>query len=166
MNKRDLIAPCGLACFLCSLYKDKECKGCMAQKGKCGEVETCATYQCTIEKGLRFCFECAEFPCSKLQPAANGPGNYPHIVKVYNLCRMKLIGVSAWAEKRIAGYPSRVFQRELEGGIGPRSGVEGLRLPRNQGRGKIVEYSKVIKEKIDAGTKDSGRLHDQCRNDH
>lgn len=119
MNKVELTAPCGLGCFLCSCYLDKECKGCIEQKGKCGSVENCATYNRAMEKGIRFCFECPEFPCSKLQPAADQAANYPHNFKVYNLCRMKLAGVENWAENEAHDIRFRYFNGKFKVGLGP-----------------------------------------------
>jgi hypothetical protein len=31
----------------------------------------CATYACSVEHGVDFCYECPEFPCVKLQPCAD-----------------------------------------------------------------------------------------------
>lgn len=119
MNKAELIAPCGLGCFLCSCYLDNSCKGCIEQKGKCGSVENCATWHCAEDKGVRYCFECGEFPCSKLQPAADQAGNYPHNFKLYNLCRMKLVGVECWAENEALEIRQKYFNGKFKVGLGP-----------------------------------------------
>lgn len=119
MDKIELTAPCGLGCFLCSYYIDKECKGCMEQKGKCGSVDNCATYNCAVEKGVRYCFECGEFPCPKLQPAADKAESYPHNFKVYNLCRMKLVGVENWAENEAPDIRYKYFKGRFMVGLGP-----------------------------------------------
>jgi hypothetical protein len=119
MNKVNLTAPCGLGCFLCSCYVDKECKGCLEQKGYCGSVENCATYLCAMGKKVRYCFECTEFPCSKLQPAADKAESYPHNFKMYNLCRMKLVGVESWAENEALEIRQKHFNGKFKVGLGP-----------------------------------------------
>jgi len=142
MNKKDLTAPCGIDCFNCDIYKgniteivkkavaknrgikeeDVPCEGCIGEKGHCSvfsDNTTCATYECITGKGLRFCFECSDFPCSKLQPLAEGASHYPHNMKVYNLCRMKAVGVEEWAEKESKEIRKRYFQGKFKIGAGP-----------------------------------------------
>ena len=119
MNKKVLTAPCGLDCFNCPSYEgniteeykkhsseflgipieETPCKGCRGEKGKCKWAKGhCVTWYCTIEKGVTYCYECADFPCKKLMPTLQG-AQYPHNMKMYNLCRMKLIGVDKWVEE-------------------------------------------------------------------
>jgi hypothetical protein len=139
MNKSNLTAPCGLDCFNCPYYQDNiteeiqrnvavrtglvedevPCKGCLEQKGHCPWFSSCATYDCIMGKGLRFCFECNEFPCLKLQPAADGAEQFPHNMKVYNLCRIKLIGVDKWAEEESFQIRKRYFKGKFKVGLGP-----------------------------------------------
>src|SRR4030042_5448746 len=117
MNKREsAVAVCGIDCFLYELFNDnmtdlmknnlaimlktdKEkivpCKGCMDQKG-CLIHPKCATYDCVQEKKVDFCYECSSFPCEKLQPASDRADKLPHNIKVYNLCRIKLVGLEMW----------------------------------------------------------------------
>jgi len=81
-----LAAPCGIHCGMCPLYKalsDEKlrdtlaqrmnvppekatCQGCRAIDGHCPVIgQQCATYVCAREKGVDFCCDCSEFPCSK-----------------------------------------------------------------------------------------------------
>ncbi len=121
MDKRALTAPCGLDCFNCELYADnlteklagliheklgvpKEdipCQGCRQQDGKHFHLGSggCATLDCVKEKGVDFCFNCDVFPCAYLAPTADAAARYPHNMKMYNLCRMKLVGVEKWIEE-------------------------------------------------------------------
>ncbi len=46
---------CGLVCALCSYGAD--CAGCQCKS------DDCAVKACCVEKGLSYCFECAEWPC-------------------------------------------------------------------------------------------------------
>ena len=120
-DKRDLTAPCGLDCFNCELYEDnltahlvemihekagvpKEaiaCKGCREQDGKHYHIpaEGCATLDCVKTKGVEMCCDCDDFPCPLLAPTADGAGMYPHNMKVYNLCRIKKVGLEQWIEE-------------------------------------------------------------------
>ncbi|MCL1906218.1 MAG: DUF3795 domain-containing protein [Clostridiales bacterium] len=118
LNKQLLVAPCGLDCFNCPVFEDNitedirkgmsqyqkippedvACKGCKPEQGRCRFTQNCATWACSQEKGVSFCYECGEFPCGLLAPSAKG-ASYPHNMKVYNLCRMKLVGLEAWIEE-------------------------------------------------------------------
>jgi hypothetical protein len=138
MNKKYQTAPCGLDCFNCNLhvenitddYKIKvaeyrkispdevPCMGCRAENGKCRYAEfDCATWKCAQEKGISYCFECDDFPCGLLAPTAKG-ASFPHNMKVYNLCRMKLVGIDAWSEES-AGIRKRYYEGNFIVGRGP-----------------------------------------------
>lgn len=139
MNKIDLTASCGLDCFNCPILQDNindemkqrmaaatgvnpeevPCKGCLGQQGRFPWLSGCATYQCVMDKGLRFCFECSDFPCPKLQPAADGAARFPHNMKVYNLCRMKAVGVDKWAEEEAHQIRDRYYNGKFKVGLGP-----------------------------------------------
>ena len=64
-SKKDLTAPCGLDCFNCTYHRENI-------TGQIIRFKSCKTYNCVTDRGLRFCFECSEFPCPNLQPAADG----------------------------------------------------------------------------------------------
>jgi hypothetical protein len=142
MNKTVLTAPCGLDCFNCPTYKDnivkvplparflfsifvkvplKElpCNGCRDEKGYCkfAKGRHCLTWDCAQEKGVTYCYECVDFPCQKLMPTKKG-ARYPHNMKVYNLGRMKLVGVEKWTEEA-AEIRERYFKGKFLVGLGP-----------------------------------------------
>ncbi|MFC1708158.1 DUF3795 domain-containing protein [Planctomycetota bacterium] len=116
-DKRQLTAPCGLDCFNCELYvnnatdefvsmfKEKgvpadavPCPGCRAHDGRhfhLGEAG-CATLDCAKGKGVALCSDCRDFPCALLAPLADQAVVYPHNMKLYNLCRIKLVGIDRW----------------------------------------------------------------------
>ena len=120
-DKKALTAPCGLDCFNCELYAENlteklaglihekleipeeeiPCHGCRQQDGNHFHLESmgCATLDCVKEKGVDFCFNCDEFPCGYLAPTADGAAKYPHNMKMYNLCRMKKVGMEKWFEE-------------------------------------------------------------------
>ncbi len=132
-----LIAPCGIDCSICELYKtnitdefaatvsertgrlkDKlPCEGCKPGHGNCTTMTgPCLTFECVTKKGVEYCFECDEFPCEKLAPVAQGADRFPHNIKVYNLCRMKLVGVEKWAAEESEKIKTNYFTGKF--GIG------------------------------------------------
>jgi len=139
MDKIRLTAPCGLDCFNCNAYEGNiteefkmqasefwnmpaeeiPCKGCRDEDGCCkfAPDKQCATWDCVQGKGVSFCYECADFPCELLMPTQKGAG-FPHNMKVYNLCRMKLLGVDGWIEES-ANIRNRYFNGEFLVGRGP-----------------------------------------------
>jgi hypothetical protein len=108
------IAPCGIDCVNCDLFRangkreaweraaaktgrpaeEMACEGCRAGGG-CSFFKSCETLACSRERGLSFCSECADFPCRRLQPLAEGAAFYPHNYKIYNLSVIKARGVEA-----------------------------------------------------------------------
>ena len=138
MDKKYLTAPCGLDCFNCDLlegnlpeerrvriaeYRNISpdrviCLGCRTEKGKCLYADyDCATWACAEKKGVTYCFECDEFPCSLLAPTAKG-AYFPHNMKVYSLCRMKLNGIDTWIEES-SDIRKRYFEGDFIVGQGP-----------------------------------------------
>lgn len=55
------LAYCGLACCVCS--QNEICAGC--RNDGCTGREWCRNRNCCIEKGIRGCWECADFPCGE-----------------------------------------------------------------------------------------------------
>jgi hypothetical protein len=139
-TKKELTAPCGLDCFNCFVYEKNitatmrtrvaqtlnipeekvDCRGCREQKGCVLHMTSCATLDCVTKKGVNFCFECGDFPCPKLQPVKDGADKYPHNMKLYNLCRMKKIGVEKWAEEEAFVIRQKYFNGKFVAGQGPR----------------------------------------------
>ncbi|MFW6125547.1 MAG: DUF3795 domain-containing protein [Chloroflexota bacterium] len=120
-DEAELIAPCGLYCGACPVFRaasdealarrvaenlgipveQARCRGCRAEKGhipSMGEPQ-CPTYECVEQKGLRFCYECADFPCLKLAPCADKAQTLPHNSKVYNLVLLQKLGPDRWLER-------------------------------------------------------------------
>jgi hypothetical protein len=133
-----MTAPCGLDCFNCEVNERNitdalremlsakfgippakvQCKGCRGQKGDRLGLPQCETYACAMERDIDFCFECNEFPCPKLQPARDGADRYPHNMKLYNLCRIKTVGIDVWA-KETPDIRRRYFTGTFIIGCGP-----------------------------------------------
>ncbi len=133
----NLIAPCGIDCANCDLFaangkrevweyaakrlgKQAEamaCPGCRANKG-CVLHADCATYECVTRRDLNFCGDCAEFPCRKLMPAADGASFYPHNLKLYNLGRIKLLGMEGFLAEAVK-IRERYYKGKFVIGEGP-----------------------------------------------
>jgi len=138
-NEREkLVAPCGIDCGNCELYicrgsdklmdylvsqgipKEKlPCGGCRFLRGNCPVLgEQCATYACAAVKNVEFCFECGDFPCGTLNPAADRADILPHNTKVFNLCVIKRDGVAGFM--RISdGIKKKYYQGKMSIGRGP-----------------------------------------------
>ena len=136
-------AVCGIDCFNCELYytnidnffgtmseerknafvsrgftKEKLlCKGCRIS-GCTMIPDKCDTLECVKTKNIDFCFDCDDFPCSKLQPLAEGAERYPHNIKIYNLITIKNKGLEKWASEA-AEVRERYFKGKFKIGAGP-----------------------------------------------
>jgi hypothetical protein len=79
---KELIAPCGMNCGLCTRYlamrNDLQskgvgisyCAGCRPRDRKCAFVQKyCALLR---KRQIRFCFECPDFPCERLKKLDDG----------------------------------------------------------------------------------------------
>ena len=137
MDKKFLTAPCGLDCFNCSLLEsnitenvkeatakhlnvkpeDVVCKGCRSEEGRCKYAHDCATYKCVTGKGSSFCYECSDFPCDFYLPSQKA-AHFPHNMKLYNLCRIKLIGLDAWIDE-VPQIRKRYYNGDFVQGQGP-----------------------------------------------
>jgi len=138
-TKKELTAPCGMDCFNCPVYAgiiteetkaamaqllelepaQVPCNGCRAQQGCRLHWKSCDTLDCVKAKGVDFCFECGDFPCEKLQPAADGAERYPHNMKVFNLCRIQKVGVEKWADEEALKIRMRYYKGKFVVGRGP-----------------------------------------------
>jgi len=129
-DKRALTAPCGLDCFNCAVHESnltdelaelihvqrgvpKEevaCKGCRQEDGKHYHLPNgCATLDCVKTKGVQLCCDCNDFPCALLAPTADMAGRYPHNIKLYNLCRIKKVGLDSWIENEAGQIRKKYF---------------------------------------------------------
>ncbi len=137
-ERTKMVAPCGIDCGICELYLCRNnqqllehllgmgipqeklpCEGCRQVEGACPVLgEKCATYDCALEQKVEFCFECQEFPCGKLSPAADRANVLPHNTKVFNLCTIKRDGVTGFVEKSLE-IKQKYYQGKMEVGKGP-----------------------------------------------
>lgn len=134
-----LVAPCGIDCGICELNMCKNdpglmerllargipreklpCAGCRSVEGACPVIHArCETYACVTAKKVEYCFPCEDFPCGKLNPAADRANVLPHNVKVFNLCTIKRLGAEGFV--KVSPLIQRTyFQGKMEIGKGPR----------------------------------------------
>ncbi|MBW1666599.1 MAG: DUF3795 domain-containing protein [Deltaproteobacteria bacterium] len=137
MDYQQMTAPCGLDCFNCPMYLANEnqelrtviakkqgipfekaiCQGCRNEGGTIaflGMNEPCSVFQCTEQKGIRFCFECGDFPCDNLHPYADRASEFPHNTKVFNLCLIKKMGLESWAKDKAKSVKSTYFKGKFK----------------------------------------------------
>ena len=139
MNYKELTSPCGIDCFNCELFESNvtpelqqliasfrkvdpaevKCKGCRVS-GCYILPKGCEAKSCIDEKGVEFCFECDEFPCSKLQPCIDGAEKYPQNFKLFNLCRIKNVGLETWAKNEAASIRKLYREGKIDVGAGPK----------------------------------------------
>lgn len=101
-----LIAPCGMNCRLCSKFnRDKNtCPGCRADeslKPKTNwicKILTCEKY---IEGNLKYCFECNDFPCSRLYHLDKRYRTNYGMSMIDNLNSIQSIGIREFIENEI-----------------------------------------------------------------
>jgi hypothetical protein len=138
MDVKSVTAPCGMDCFNCPMFvlniteefklkisglaqcppEEVPCSGCRLQ-GSCGVMmKDCKTLSCVNKKGLEFCSDCSSFPCEYLQPCASRADVIPHNMKLYNLCRIKTVGLEAWA-KESPDIRKRYYSGSMVLGEGP-----------------------------------------------
>lgn len=139
-GKKALTAPCGLDCFNCDIHENnltpelaemintkmgvpKEeiaCKGCRQKNGKHFHLPPngCATLDCVKAKDVALCCECNDFPCALLAPIADQAARYPHNMKLFNLCRIKKVGLDCWIEEEAGQIRKKYFTSKFVVGKG------------------------------------------------
>jgi hypothetical protein len=134
-----LVAPCGIDCGQCECYTARDdpailnylvsvgipadrlpCAGCRQIEGACPVLKKeCDTHRCITDRRLRFCYECKDFPCTRLNPTADRAQQLPHNTKVFNLCYIQKQGLRKFLENS-ADIKKRYFKGKMIVGEGPR----------------------------------------------
>jgi hypothetical protein len=105
-----LIAPCGMNCALCVSYlamqnhlkeqgfNKKYCPGCLPRGKHCVHMQAHCDL---VGKGLvRFCFECEDFPCSRLKTLDQRYRTKYHMSMIANLEYIKEFGIQKFLQKQ------------------------------------------------------------------
>lgn len=121
---KELVAPCGLYCGICTMYrayhdgnlalmkeapknflralglslepsfKEIACEGCRSSL-LFSYCLKCEIRKCVLNKKVTYCFECEEFPCEKLFDFQS----FWQIPILDNLREIKEVGIDKWLEK-------------------------------------------------------------------
>lgn len=102
---------CGLNCALCSMQLGGYCPGCGGGAGN----QSCGLARCSLEHGgIRFCWECPEYPCPRYEGFDEGDSFVPHRNRTQDIARARELGLEAYLaeleekrvilEKLLAGY--------------------------------------------------------------
>jgi hypothetical protein len=68
----------------------------------------CRVYKCIENTDMETCAECNVFPCEYLHPYRDQAEKW-HNTKVYNLCRIKKLGLEKWAKEEAGGVLDKYF---------------------------------------------------------
>lgn len=113
-NSKELIAPCGMNCAICSRYlayvnklDRSQCPGCQPGNKQCSYLfEKCSGINGALKGNAtaRFCFECDQYPCKQINRMDDRyRSNYEMSVKD-NLECIKKIGVEKFTKEQSKKY--------------------------------------------------------------
>lgn len=94
-----MFAPCGMNCLVCykHCYHKKPCAGCLnSDKGKPEHCRKCRVKACVLEKEIRYCFECGEYPCKPVKSLEKSYNTRYHASLMENSRRVKELGLAAF----------------------------------------------------------------------
>ena len=86
------ISVCGLNCARCKLTAEGKCPGCRIPERW---SQDCHFFPCAEAKGHRYCFECDEVPCERVEEFASD-GYEHHRLAVENMKKMRQLGLEEW----------------------------------------------------------------------
>ena len=120
---KQLAAACGLFCPACSIYiastedhvrlsalserfgvpeGDMECHGCRSEKRGLYCNKYCKMTGCAREKGVDFCGQCPQYPCSDLKTFQS---QMPHRIELWqDQARIKAAGWETWYAEMVEHY--------------------------------------------------------------
>ena len=112
---RDLIAPCGMNCGICSnylAYKNNisgkgfpNCIGCRARNKQCAFLKKRCIDNLKLLKGeIEFCFECNYYPCDILTGLDNRYRERFGMSMIDNLNEIKSKGINYFIESQETKY--------------------------------------------------------------
>lgn len=101
---KELIAPCGMNCALCSRYlsginglKRSHCEGCRDSNKECNYLfARCTGINHGKTSDLLFCFECDQYPCREIKRMDNRYRKNYAMSVIDNLEYIKQAGITAF----------------------------------------------------------------------
>ena len=103
----NLLAPCGMNCAVCyaRLRERKPCPGCHGEdERKPKHCRTCRYKECAAERGVSFCVDCEEFPCSAMRRFDKSYRTRYGASLVEMTQRMRELGTEAHLEEQARMY--------------------------------------------------------------
>jgi hypothetical protein len=113
---KELIAPCGMNCAICSRYlayvnnlKRSQCIGCRPAKKNCGAVlkNKCMGNKNIFKGNGSFCFECGFYPCRKLKHLDERYRTNYRMSMIENLESIKKHGIIQFARNQYKKHHCR-----------------------------------------------------------
>ena len=96
VRKNLLFSLCGLNCALCPMQLGNYCPGCGGGEGN----QSCAIARCSLENGkVEFCFDCAQFPCSRYRQAAEFDSFITHKNQLSDLQKARQLGIVPYTQE-------------------------------------------------------------------
>lgn len=104
--KKELIAPCGMNCAVCSGYlalkhdvkskgvKMPYCKGCRPRDKKCAFLKK--RCELLLNNKVQFCIECTDFPCQNLKHIDERYRTFFQMSMIDNLQSIKKNGIAVF----------------------------------------------------------------------
>lgn len=102
-----LIAPCGINCAVCVKYlamkneinkkgfRKSYCPGCLPRGKNCTHIQC----ELLIQGKVRYCYECSQFPCSRLKNLDKRYSTKYHLSVVENLNCIREQGMKAFLKR-------------------------------------------------------------------
>ena len=114
IQDRDLIAPCGMNCGICSAYlaytesiprkrgRITHCSGCRIRHKKCVYIKgDCPQLR---DGRVQFCYECKDFPCKRLETLDRRYRTRYGMSMIENLHELKETGIDAFLASQREKY--------------------------------------------------------------
>lgn len=98
-----MFAPCGMNCMVCykHCYHKKPCDGCLKNDaGKPEHCRKCKIKDCVKDRGLCYCFECAEYPCKQVKALEKSYNTRYHASLIANSLFVKEYGMTVFMAKQ------------------------------------------------------------------
>lgn len=98
-----MFAPCGMNCTVCykHCYHKKPCLGCLySDEGKPEHCRACKIKDCVREKGLSYCYQCAEYPCKRIQNLEKSYRKRYHASLMQNSRMVQEAGLEAFMQNQ------------------------------------------------------------------
>lgn len=113
-KSRDLIAPCGMNCAICSRYlsylnglKRSQCKGCRPGNMKCSYLfEKCSGMNSKLDGNADagYCFTCDQYPCKQISRMDGRYRKYYNMSVKDNLKLIEEIGPNGFMAQQYEKY--------------------------------------------------------------